>query len=46
MSDSLTTLGNLGCGRSHREKVTRNCWIATAALEAVRFSLSEMEQDY
>lgn len=46
MSDSLTTLENLGCSRSPREKMTQNCWIATAALEAVRFSLSEMEQDY
>lgn len=44
MSDSLTTLENLGC-RSPRE-VTQNCWIATAAFKAVRFSLSEMEQDY
>lgn len=46
MSDGLTTLENLGCSRSLRENVTRNCWLATAALEAVRFSLSEMEQDY
>lgn len=46
MSDSLTTLENLGCSRSLREKVTRNCWLATGAVEAVRFSLSEVEQDY
>lgn len=31
MSDSLTTLENLGCSRSPREKVTWNWWIATAS---------------
>lgn len=31
MSDSLTTLENLGRNRSPKEKVTWNHWIATAS---------------
>lgn len=31
MSDSLTTLENLGHSRSPKEKVTWNRWIATAS---------------
>lgn len=46
MSDSLITLENPDCSRSPREKVMWSCWVATAALEAVRFSLLETEQDY
>lgn len=46
MSDSLTILWKLGCSRSPQEKVTLNPWIVTAAIEAFRFSLLEMEFDY